>query len=563
VSWHAVALRAVLLLSVVLAADPGLAAKKKPCKKLCRAEVSACVATACADLTRKPLRVCRKGCKRSTIAACKLDQDTSRCVAPANNGTAAKITGRVVRQEPGQQVSVPVPGAEVRAGVDRNADGVLAGDEAVTTATAADGAYQVEMAPVPGKTAVVQVRAQDAVPVIRTFRLAPGASVKLDVNLRDMAALQCTGDRCVGVDDKLRLFGAPANVAAAARAFDPAEESDAAPGGSLDSSGQLLRSAAFAVVELRDGTGNPITALPSPAELCIAVPANTRAVVTDVAPGTGQIEMPLFFFNEAGGAWVPEGQAVLKDGADAVIPETALADVRAGIFPPAVQACGVVNHFSWWNVALLSQAACLSVDLRDASGAPAVGATAFFAGVTYPGLSDILAADANGTVCATVPRSEAAGEDLDGNGITGEQARTRIRAQFGDKIFDGGEVVDAVQPGTCPCTPVTITLSSANELSGRVCTLTGRVLDTSGTPVPQAQVVAIDPTMTNETLIALCGQGQCTFSGISRTDGSFSFTTPVVDQLHVFAFSFDPQRPGVDERLLPGCPGGPIDLVLE
>jgi hypothetical protein len=471
----------------------------------------------------------------------------------------------VVRQEPGQQVGVPVPGTQVRAGVDRNADGALAYDEAVSTATAVDGAYQLEMAAVPGKTAVVQFRAQDAVPIIRTLRLLPGANVLLNVNLQDMASLQCTGDRCVGADEKLKLFGAPGNARAAARLFDPAQESDAAPGGSLDRSGQLLRSAAFAVVEFTDNTtGELITTLPSAAELCLAVPADTRTVLIDVAPGTGQIEMPLFSFDEAGGAWVPEGQAVLKDGDHAVIPENALDAERAGTFPGAVHACGTVNHFSWWNVALPSgQPACLALDLRDASGSPAVGATAFFAGVTYSGLSDVLAADANGNVCAAVPRSEAVGEDLDGNGIAGEQARTRIRAQFGNKTFDGGEVVDDVQAGTCPCAARTITLSSANELSGRVCTVTGRVLDTSGAPVTGAEVVAFDSSITEETFIALCGQGQCSFVAFTGADGSFSLTSPVSEQLEVFALSVDPQNPGTDQLAFPACPTGPIDLVLE
>ena len=566
-SSRTVVARGVLLfLLIVLAADPGLPArKKKPCKKLCRDTVATCVTATCLDLSGKPKRQCRKACKKSTIAACKLDQDTTRCLAPGGFGDAAQISGRVVRQEQGQQVGVPVSGANVRAGVDGNADGVLADDETVSTATAADGSYQLEMTPVPGKTAVVQFRAEAAVPVVKTLRLFAGANVLLNVNLRDMESLQCTGDRCVGVDDKLKLFGAPANARAAARAFDPAQEPDAVPGGSLDRSGQLLRSATLACVELTDDTtGQRITMLPSPAELCLAVPADTRTVLTDIAPGTGQIEMPLFFFDEAGGAWAPEGQAVLKDGNDAVIPESALGDVRAGTFPGAVQACGSVNHFSWWNVALLSgQPACLSLDLRDAAGAPAVGATAFFAGVTYPGLSDVLAADANGTVCGAVPRSEAAGEDLDGNGIAGEQARTRIRAQFGGKSFDGGEVVDDVLAGTCPCAARTITLTSANELSGRLCTVTGRVLDTTGAPVAGAEIVAIDPLITDEAFIALCGQGQCSFVAFAGADGSFILTSAVIDQLQVVAISLDPERPGAVERTFPGCPTGVVDLVLE
>jgi hypothetical protein len=35
------------------------------------------------------------------------------------------------------------------------------------------------------------------------------------------------------------------------------------------------------------------------------------------------------------------------------------------------------------------------------------------------------------------------------------------------------------------------------------------------------------------------------------------------DQLQVFAFSADPQRPGTKELSFPGCPSGPIDIVLE
>jgi len=562
---RAVVRSVLLLLLIVVAADPGLPArKKKNCKKLCRGTVSACVTATCADLKGKAKRRCKKGCKRSTTAVCKLDEDTTRCV-PGGGSDAATITGRVVRQEPGQQVGVPVYGAQVRAGVDLDADGVLAGDEAVDTATAEDGAYQLEMAPVPGKTAVVQFRAQGAVPIIRTLRLAPGANVLLNVNLQDMAALQCTGDRCVGVDEKLSLFGAPGNVQATARAFDPAQESDAAPGGSLDRDGQLLRSATFAVVELRDGTtGELVTTLPSPGELCLAVPTNTRSVLIDAAPGTGQIEMALFSFDEAGGTWVAEGRAVLKDGDDLVIPEDQLAAVRAGTLPGAVQACGTVSHFSWWNVAVPSgQAACLSLDLRDASGAPAVGATAFFAGVTYFGLSDVLSADATGNVCGVVPRSEAAGEDLDGNGITGEQARTRVRAQHGSRTFDGGEVVDSVQSGTCPCPAQTITLDATNELSGRVCTLTGRVLDTTGAPVSNAEVAAFDATLTQETFIALCGQGQCSFVAFTAADGSFSLTSPMIDQLDVVALSLDAQNSVSAQLTLPACPTGPIDIVVE
>src|SRR6185295_3086754 len=117
--------------------------------------------------------------------------------------------------------------------------------------------------------------------------------------------------------------------------------------------------------------------------------------------------------------------------------------------------------------------------------------------------------------------------------------------------------------GTCPCAAQTITLSSANELTARVCTVTGRVLDRNGLPVNGAEVVAFDPSMTQEILVALCGQGQCTFVAFTAADGSFSLTSAAIDQLDVIALSVDPQSPGTDQLTLPGCPAGPIDLVLE
>ena len=46
-------------------------------------------------------------------------------------------------------------------------------------------------------------------------------------------------------------------------------------------------------------------------------------------------------------------------------------------------------------------------------------------------------------------------------------------------------------------------------------------------------------------------------------DGSFSLVSPAIDQLQVFAFSSDPQLPVSKELSFPGCPTGPIDIVLE
>jgi hypothetical protein len=75
---------AVLLLAGMTAL-PALA--RNPCspgKNLtrgCKNEIKACIASECASLTKRDKRLCKKSCKRDTVADCKLDN--SVCASPS------------------------------------------------------------------------------------------------------------------------------------------------------------------------------------------------------------------------------------------------------------------------------------------------------------------------------------------------------------------------------------------------------------------------------------------------------------------------------------------------
>ncbi len=60
-------------------------------------------------------------------------------------------------------------------------------------------------------------------------------------------------------------------------------------------------------------------------------------------------------------------------------------------------------------------------------------------GVTYTGTSSPQTTDENGKFCVDVMRSEAPGEDVNQNGVTGETQKVLISGSSGGKLYNFGE----------------------------------------------------------------------------------------------------------------------------
>lgn len=473
----------------------------------------------------------------------------------------------------GTEVS-PLPGAKVGGTVDRNGDGAIQEPEAVRTVAGDNGGFELRVSAARGETVVVAFEAEGFAPLFRTIGAEDIAELVLNVTLKPTEPLACNGPRCAIKGEALSIEGLPDNLSGAARVFNPVTETDAFPGDFSDSAGNLLVSGVFAAVNLTDASGNPVKDLAAEVTLRMRIPRDTWGVIRDIAPNNGQIDVPMYAFDEALGTWVREGDGVLEDGNGALLTEDALPQIRNGTLIGVVVARSRVGHFSYWNVDWpVDSHACVSGVVADAGGIPARGATVLVRGATYTGSSKPVTVGADGRFCVEVMRSEGAGEDVDQDGVLGETQKIRIRVTHQGKLYDLGEyAVPAVQ-GTCGvggCADVgTLRLTTERELQPALCSLSGTVRAGDGNPVAGAMVVAVDETVPEDVQTNLCAQtelGYCDLVGMTDAGGFFRLNTVVIDSLYYASFS---NIADGDSTLLlstqgtvQGCPSAPLNIVL-
>ena len=131
----------------------------------------------------------------------------------------------------------------------------------------------------------------------------------------------------------------------------------------------------------------------------------------------------MYYFDEQTGEWVRDGSGFLEDGGGTAIDTATLATITSSppTFTGTLYARSEATHFSYWNVDYpVETHACVSGTITDASGDPVAGARINLSGLSYTGTSSTVITDADGHFCVDVMRNENTGEDLDGDGTTGE-----------------------------------------------------------------------------------------------------------------------------------------------
>lgn len=468
----------------------------------------------------------------------------------------------------------PIAGAEVRATIDRNHDGRITSDERVTVTADSDGRYQIGLAVEDGDVVVLRFNAPGSAPVFRTIRAGRQADITMTVGLRNLEELtEGTRGRLVVESMDLSIANLAGGLTGSARVFNPVNDAASFPGGFSDSDGNLLISGVFSTVELTDGEGE-VHDLDSPAELRMKLPVDTWNIVVDILPGNDRIDVPMYAFDEVLGTWVREGEGYLEDASGRILSESELPAVRDGSFAGVIYAASVVRHFSYWNVDWPVEAhGCLTGRVILEDGQPAVGATVSLSGVTYTGSSSAITVGADGRFCLEMMRSESATEDIDQDGIPGETHRVRLRIAHAGKLYEGGTFDTPNSQGTCAdgnCTDVgDIPLDAASELQPVLCTVSGRVIEPSGTPAEGAMVWAMDETIPSELETALCGEylENCTFITVTDADGRFEIRSISLDGLLVSAWNATSEGDATlyqwGERRTSGCPAAPIEVRLD
>jgi hypothetical protein len=491
-----------------------------------------------------------------------------------------RFSGSVLRQS-GTSRPTELSQAEVRASVDRNGDGAIGAGESVTVHTDADGKYALDVAVKAGDTVVVRFAKSGVASVHRTIQGAPSGNMILSMTLKEMETLSCTGSSCTG-QSGLVMSGLPAGTAGRARVFNPVTDTDAFPGSFQDSTGKLLESGVFATFALEDQLGDPLEALATPATVKMRIPRDTWPVVKDIAGGNGRIDVPLYAFDEVKGTWVREGEGFLEDGGGAVVPETALASIKEGSYPGTLFAVGQLSHFSSWNVDWpVESHGRIGGEVGECwwngERKPCAGATVTASGASYTGTSTPQTVGADGSFSIDVMRSEAPGEDLDGDGVTGETTTVRIRVAWDGRVYDVGTkdmpATQATEGGGDTYDAGTITLDDANLLEAGLCTVAGHVSWADGSPAEGAFVFSWDDEVPSELVDALCFTGTqflCTIMAATDPEGAFSVVAPAMGGLTTSAFAIrqvggDPNVTewGYGERTFASCPDLPISLSMD
>lgn len=501
------------------------------------------------------------------------NNDTGR----ASSGTMS-LSGYVLRDS-GSGKPTALEKVEVRASVDRNGDGVIAADEAVAVQSGTDGAYALVVNVKTGDPVVLRFTSSGLATVYRTVKGAPQGNMVVSATLKELETLQCTGASCTARSG-LAMTGLPDGTTGSARVFNPVSESAAFPGDFNDSSGNLLQSGVFASFDLKDKAGNPVDKLAKAATLKMRMPRDTWPLVKDISPGTDRIEVPLYTFDEAKGTWVREGQGHLEDADGNVIGEGSLASIKGGTWDKAVFVAGDVAHFSSWNCDWPVEShgrlgGTLGECWWNGERKPCAGATVSVSGATYTGTSTPVTVGSDGSFRVDVMRSEAPGEDLDGDGVTGEETKVTVRVVWEGRVYD---------LGTCTLPPTQATgdgdtkdlgsmkLDDSKLLHSSICAVTGTVSFSDGSPAAGAQVMGYDDQMPSGVFESLCSSNPSCFMfiGTADTAGKFSVSVPMMSGLDLW--SSGTRNPGNDarvtetaygQRAYASCPSAPVSLTLD
>lgn len=475
------------------------------------------------------------------------------------------------------QLPAAAAGSVIKIRSDVNADGLFARAEIVTAVSDAQGRYQASFNVLRGRPVLLEIRRPGFAAILQSYSsVTPGSVLTRNALLAPLEELEVSAGSAASQDGSILLAGLPATVdSVQARVFNPATDSSQFPGEFADSQGNLLVSSVFSTVEAKDGAGRPITDLGGSATLRMRVPMESWPSLRDLSPGNGQIDIPLYYYDESAGQWKRNAaDGWLENSSRIRILEDQLASIRNGTYPGDVFAAGLITHLSFWNVDWpVSSHTCIKGYIVDPTGLPVSGAAVSSFGLTYTGTSGPSTTGADGAFCLEVLRSEQPAEDVDGDGVPGETQQVQLKVQSGTNQYSFGAF--SVPTSEATCTNGTgldvglLALDAQSLLVPSFCTITGRVvysgISLNGTPsipagngVRFARVAGFDPNAFDP------GTQSCSNCLVTTADsqGYFTLQMPVEAGVTMSAFAnvngFQGYGLFAGSLTTAGCPTGPV-----
>ncbi len=235
------------------------------------------------------------------------------------------------------------------------------GESTTATGTTDDqGRFQISITPQTPNRLLVEVTAiLPGYPPVTTGRWSPAPVAAGTVDLGTLvvpdprhAALQ---QLAPGIwrrpDNSLVAQNVPDQVASLwARVYNPATYAQAFPGTFADDQDTPLNSGVFLWIAAQDRDGRPVTRLSSPATLRAQVPRSQWAELQDQTPGNGQIDVPIYWYDEDRDVWVRRPNGLLTDIGGNPLDESSLSSLQDGSYAGPVYVQFQADHFSWWNL---------------------------------------------------------------------------------------------------------------------------------------------------------------------------------------------------------------------
>jgi hypothetical protein len=521
------------------------------------------------------------------IGPSKLSKAITIPLVEYNTGTSgdARFYGTVLKSD-GRSQAASVENVTVAISSDRNNNGNIESDETVTTLTDSKGGFDKQFAVIAGHPVTVDFDLDSYSKTPKVFAtVTPGTEVPINTTLRKLETLAMTGANASSPDNKLQLENLPANVKAlTGKVFNPVTETAQFPGEFADSTGNMLISSVFSAVEAKDANGNPVTTLGNNTKIKMQVPVDTWNTLRDLKAGNGQIDVPLYYYDEKTGEWKRStSDGWLENEAGTKLAESALSSLTNKSYVGNILAVGNIAHLSYWNIDWpIATHGCVAGRLVDSAGNPVSGAVLSARGSTYTGSSSPQTTTATGRFCVEVMRSEGAAEDLNSNGTVGEESKVALTVFANGKYYNLGTFTVPPTPATCATSGCLelgdIKLEAALEVTSQLCTINGKVVYsgtnnsgsgnsgvTTGTAVEGAVVYAWDSAADQELLACYSNGLGCSFFTTSNSTGDFQLKVPVLLGAEVLGVSLNKTIGHIYFGTIStqGCPTAPVTLGID
>lgn len=409
------------------------------------------------------------------------------------------------------------------------------GSELASNLTSSAGGYRLSATVEAGTRVVLVAQHASTAPIARAFTAGPSTELVVSASLSPLEALECVDAFCAAPLVELEWAEPPQGAAGRATSFG--QEAPLA----VEVDPTRPSTLALAWAHLEGGTTGTLR---------LRVPRAAWSALTDVMPGNGTLEVPAARFDPKTAKWTRQ-TVPLESEAGLALTEAALTGLRAG--DAAGGAVAVFPFASDVFLAVLGapvSTGCVSGTMR-AEGQAAEGAT-----FAFPGFEPV-AAGKDGSFCAPAP-------------IGGTSAPAQ--SQYAGLPYSLEARAQAAGEGRCggSCTSLGEVKVEADALRiSALCSLAGKVLDGAGAPIANAEVVALDESVTGNATTAFCGKtgAKCALTAPSAADGTFSLRAPLLNALFVGARVSTTGAAGEGTRsaaaVVTTCPTAPLTLTLD